>query len=86
MKYKENSKPIPITEELLLKFDFEIEEFSDFTLYSLSINDKYDTKISYFNETKEFDLGIDIPLNHIKYVHQLKNLYFALTGKELTSI
>lgn len=72
-----NYKPIPLTEEWLLKFGFEIG----------------------YNKTKMLDVyckdfGILIERSnggnfyykkvYISSVHQLQNLYFALTGEELT--
>ena len=35
---------------------------------------------SYYENTQEGKIEVD----EIKYVHQLQNLYFALTGQELT--
>jgi len=40
---------------------------------------KYDK----FLEIWQFDIGIFEDLTRIQYVHQLQNLYFALTGEEL---
>ena len=60
---------IPLTEEWLAKFGFE-NKTKTFVLNNISI--KQQTK-GYF-----FYLSI-----MIQYVHQLQNLYFALTGEEL---
>ena len=82
--------PIPLTEEILLKFGFnEVEgerwcdmheEFEECNYYYLSM-----FKIYYNPETDIFE---DDSLYHfnvnLKYVHQLQNIYFALTGEELT--
>ena len=82
--------PIPLTEEILLKFGFnEVEgerwcdmheEFEECNYYYLSM-----FKIYYNPETDIFE---DDNLYHfnvnLKYVHQLQNIYFALTGEELT--
>lgn len=89
-------KPIPLTEEWLVKFGF---ENSDETYFRKEItNDKdgyqalelmldYDGKI-YLQlvflidddeENEDFFFRGDI----LEYVHQLQNLYFALTGTEL---
>ena len=70
------SKPILLTEEWLLKFGFEkgslIYKNDSFNLNG-EIVFKGENSFRYFGlETK------------IKYVHQLQNLYFALTGYELT--
>jgi hypothetical protein len=69
-------KPIPLTEEWLLKFDwFSVDEgkytFRDIEYYSIS----EDGSLYFMNQYTATD---------IKYVHQLQNLYFALTGNELT--
>ena len=69
-------KPIPLNEEWLLKFGF--EQKGSF----------YRIKNSRFAEIIVYDDGIDVCnhsvyLPHIKSVHQLQNLYFALTGCEL---
>lgn len=72
-------KPIPLTEEWLIKFGFEADgntwdapndrwkitvEREDFETFELMISENF---VSSFEE-----------------VHQLQNLYFALTGEELT--
>jgi hypothetical protein len=69
-------QPIPITEEWLLKFGFKKyitgDIYPTFTKNMLNWNDGIFYLIRY---------GF---INHIKHVHQLQNLYFALTGIELT--
>ena len=83
-KYLDRIKPIPLTEEWLLKFGFERDGKYDF---ELKVNGIYfrgmcddrqpiNTSISIFNLP---DCAIKV-----KQVHQLQNLYFALTGQELT--
>jgi hypothetical protein len=73
-------KPIPLTEEWLLKLGC-IE------VYENAFQDVDLTFIVEFKENK-FIVYLICPmpwieLEHIKYVHQLQNLYFALTGEEL---
>jgi hypothetical protein len=77
----EECEPIPLTEDWLLKFGFELinNEYwqsrnSEFKLYWTVNKNKM---IPEFNE-KRLIAGYDF-----KYVHQLQNLYFALTGEEL---
>ncbi len=69
--------PIQLTEEWVLKFGFE--------LYGESGNDKYFTKngfnIAILDEQYYFTGVIDG--KKINYVHQLQNLYFALTEEEI---
>lgn len=76
-------EPIPLTEKILLKFGFKRDstgclKFSN-CLYWLPKCYNSDTGI----------LQIAVGMTPIKncpcqYVHQLQNLYFALTGEELT--
>jgi hypothetical protein len=74
-------QPIPLTEEWLLKFGFEKSD-NNFDWY---IKDNY--CVSFL---KELDLIVfkikfqTVDICKIKYVHQLQNLYFALTNEELT--
>ena len=69
--------PIPLTEEWLLKFGFEkdcdIYTLGVYTMYSDDNNDLYFCFFMYGDWEKK-----------IEHVHQLQNLYFALTGEELT--
>jgi hypothetical protein len=71
----------PITEERLLKFGFEKT-----MAWTYSINLQGNFNLVYYLGEKGWSIGFkdysDFS-NHI-YVHQLQNLYFALTGKELT--
>jgi len=70
-------KPIPLTEEWLLKFGFE-KIGRNFTT-----KDNFVIWLSLSSETYQFRLhgyGKDI---EIKFVHQLQNLYYALTNEEL---
>ena len=77
-------EPIELTEEWLLKFGYGVDrEFDHHFIDNTSIKNevlRYSTYSKLF--TIEGDLGdvIEIPL---QYVHQLQNLYFALTGEEL---
>lgn len=73
-------EPIPLTEECLLKFGFHINYKSEFThKYSILLDDKIDVTLF---PNIEFRYRGQI-LAEFKYVHQLQNLYFALTGTEL---
>ena len=79
--YECDLEPIPLTEEWLVKFGFEYK-------------DGYLTlELGYFSGSNFiYWIGDVLNLfcksgmmltNNIKYVHQLQNLYFALTGEEL---
>ena len=63
-------KPIPLTEEWLIKFGFEKAYETCYQYKDFILNDKF------------IMMDIDITIQ-LKHVHQLQNLYFALTGEEL---
>jgi len=68
-------QPIPLTEEWLIKFGFELVDSHDDHLYYLSETDfSLDRNMQFDNSYKRVEL---------KFVHSLQNLYFALTNKEL---
>jgi hypothetical protein len=86
-KYINEYKPIPLTEEWLVKFGFEKWE-AKFNMGSSSqpmsgwVNGKFNLYKSYQGITHEQHISTNNLI--CKYVHQLQNLYFALIGKELT--
>jgi hypothetical protein len=74
----QNAMPIPLTEEWLTRFGFEDEKlYEEFFEYSINRNHRIQTDGEIFVFLGYRD-GVEI-----KYLHQLQNLYFALTGKEL---
>ena len=68
-------EPIPLTEEWLLKFGE--MSIGDYQIY-------FNIEDNHLYEDDDFSLCNKISWNKIKYVHQLQNLYFALTQEELT--
>lgn len=71
--------PIPITEECLLKFGFTKPAHSWIgDVFHLSEWDAYP-----LNWCVAMNKNNAIIYLKLKYVHQLQNLYFALTGEEL---
>lgn len=84
----EELKPIPLTDEWFLKFGFELWESDE---YSKRIDELGCLNIGRLKLTYQLvDLSSDLSANgyrsydnRIEYVHQLQNLYFALTGEEL---
>lgn len=78
----ENIKPIPLTEKWLLNSGF-IERPD---CYSLQIgNDIYFISIKgvlyiFGPDCPNEGYGIEV---NVKYIHQLQNLYYTLTGREL---
>ena len=84
-------KPIPLTEEWLINFGFEkakhshgydcyIKDGFDFDIVS---HGKYWVLATYTDESCANSLYF--AHGRFEYVHQLQNLYFALTGSELVS-
>ena len=78
-------EPIPLTEEWLLKFGFTLDcEYTPYGKAEIYRNDDMDVVLSGVFK------GVNIPyvcddsfIVNVKHVHQLQNLYFALTGEEL---
>ncbi len=68
--------PIPLTEEWLLKFGF----------ISNPYEDRYEKGLIHVecDKTKGATYLWINNMPHIKHIHQLQNLYFAITGEELT--
>jgi len=86
-EYVDYIKPIPLTEEWLLKFGF--EEITNYVFKSPSKQSAYELSyetLCYNLKEKIFTVctcdvhGFETTIEH---VHQLQNLYFALTGEEL---
>lgn len=77
--YKDSWKPIPLTEEILLKCGFE----------KIYYGFNYDNKLDFVLRRDKIYLGYyDDDCwccigENIKNLHQLQNLYFSLTGEEL---
>jgi hypothetical protein len=67
----------PLTELWLLKFGFKHFTESWYEKGFLSISIEHGVELN-----DEYNSTIKLPYE-IQYVHQLQNLYFALTGKEL---
>ena len=77
--------PIPLTEEWLLKLGFSAtshlhnfyhEDNMYFQIMSTIRNTQTGERSGFYFDSDGFDLKLD-------HVHQLQNLYFALTGEEL---
>ena len=72
-------KPIPLTEEWILKFGFEKDEKNEYWFWKkcVSVSVLGYIELLSFNR-QSFKTNIQL-----KYIHQLQNLYFALIGEEL---
>lgn len=72
-------KPIPLTEEWLVKFGF--KQCGEWFILNGFLHQNI--AISIIHRKTTFGDNEEYEIENIKYVHQLQNLYFALTGKEL---
>ena len=79
-EYGDHTYPIPLTEDWLKKFGFETHDHHDYFIDISKIGEIHSWFSIFsgdeFYYINEFDVKIS-------YVHQLQNLYFALTGEEL---
>jgi hypothetical protein len=85
IKYADIYESIPLTEEWLFKFGFYETSNDDFIggLYTRKKPDRFlinKETMSYCQ--LDYEGSID-DIVKIKYVHQLQNIYFALTNEEL---
>ena len=79
LKYTTPFEPIPLTEEWLLKLGF---DRLDERRYDKRYRRNY--TIGGFIVGNCFMVSMGSALVKTEYVHQLQNLYFAITGEELT--
>lgn len=85
---------IELTEEWLIKFGFEIdnnlrESETDMPNWSVKAEDGFGVRylggmgkwlVNLYNWDRQHQLTL---YGNVKYIHQLQNLYFSLTGEEL---
>jgi hypothetical protein len=80
-------EPIPLTEEWLVKFGFTKDKKHTKCCDLKLENDFYLQGIGYGKSNFKYEVILtdsnDNELTLVKHVHQLQNLYFALTNKEL---
>ena len=77
-------KPIPLTEEWLLKFGFEKESNKSYSTGEEIVYGVYKLDELTYNSIQKNWWFNGVLSNQPIYVHQLQNLYFALTNEELT--
>ena len=68
---------IPLSEEWLIRAGFEKYSDKEFYIYTSKENE-----VRFYKSDSDWNLAYFI--TETRYVHQLQNLYFALTGEELT--
>lgn len=69
--------PIPLSEEWLIRAGFEKYSDKEFYIYTSKENE-----VRFYKSDSDWNLAYFI--TETRYVHQLQNLYFWLTGEELT--
>lgn len=80
-----NFEPIPLTEDWLLKFGWVWnEECNSFEKYPNGDSRMHLAKSTFGYNMFNYVLKAVIK-NDIRYVHQLQNLFYSLTGSELTN-
>lgn len=84
--FNNHYRPIPITEKVL--FQCGLYQIKGSKIYS--INDAYKLKIienNGFSSScllyKKYVGNLIVSITYVSYLHQLQNIYFALTGEEL---
>lgn len=77
-EYFKDLNPIPLTEEWLLKFGLTKTNGGNFSCNDICVYDNLEN-INISLENGDISVELRCP----KYIHQLQNLYFALTGEEL---
>jgi hypothetical protein len=76
-------KPIPLTEEWLVRFGFTPDHndyFFECEDHGVELEASWSSRNMQTGETFGWHIS---EYQHVKSVHQLQNLYFALTGEEL---
>lgn len=75
--------PIPINEDWLIRFGFE-PEYEDFIFLDqetgIELEASWSSRLVSTGEKRGWHI---VNYSHVKHVHELQNLYFALTGEEL---
>jgi len=88
----EDLEPIPLTEEIISKTHFHRETLNDNVKTEMRKNEQGNwfaiihlstSTHLYIRHTGQIDVGGITHLSHIKYLHQLQNLFFSLIEKEL---
>jgi hypothetical protein len=72
-------KPIPLTEEWLLKFGLNSSDYITLDKEECILIDIHQNTV-WIGNKKAFQYAVGV---YIKHLHQLQNLYYALTQKEL---
>lgn len=79
---KITATPIPLTEDILMKCEFYVSTGTVGPIYTIDDIPALEILFDTHNEVWSVSYG-DLLLAEINSLHQLQNLFFALTGEEL---
>lgn len=82
-EYIELLTPIPLTEQWLLDFGFQIDGVWCYLDFEPRMQIRFYGGNSAECDIVQYGKFIAFKNGHIKYVHQLQNLFYALAGQEL---
>lgn len=75
--------PIQLTEEILIKAGFEKDDSGMFSIFIDEEEDVFYGVMNFIGFAYYVDRYDKNPLIYVKYLHQLQNLFYSLTGTEL---
>lgn len=82
--FPEQYRPIPLTEEWLVSFGYEYDTVMYWKIVKALNEELLSIGLSKCSIGWSFQLvTFGNQITNVEYVHQLQNLYFALTGEEL---
>lgn len=81
-EFNKKHRPISLTQEWLLKFGFVLNDDGG----DMKGNDRFWSRPGFLGSLSIPNLKHSTTGLYIRHVHQLQNLYFALTGEELTPL
>lgn len=79
----EELEPIPLTEEWILKAGFKKRKLEGYEVHFMYEHPKLHSCITAIYNA-DFSMSLDNVARGIKYIHNLQNLFFAITGEELS--
>lgn len=82
-KHMELLKPIPLTEDILLKCGFLLSTPNQYIKHQHWYNETTDIEFNHLLMCSIYEGNGHVGVSHVKYLHQLQNLHYALTGQEL---
>jgi hypothetical protein len=81
-------QPIPLTGQILEQYGFKNTSYTkeNYIGFKLMLDEYRFLHIDRLNKTFVCLINDDVTLNRMHYLHELQNLYYALTGTELNPL